>query len=756
MSRPDDDGPPPADRTIPHRTGGSVPAAGPAAGPLPSVPGVTLQRELARGGMGVVYVGRQEFLDRTVAVKLLSMELQNEQFTARFQREAKLLAGIKHPNIVACHDAGVTDDGLYYLVMEFVDGPNLKNWVANNGPFPVPAALEMTKAVAKALAHAHELGVIHRDVKPENILLETATSTRIGMESPFLPKLVDLGLARMQSERAGLGLTSPGAVMGTPTTMSPEQFDDPDSVDFRTDVYGLGCAFYEMLTGSQAFRSTKLTDLVVTKRAPTGPNPCDELEWLSPRVGELVARMLAADREDRPASYEQLCREIDELIQDWSSAGTPLPTGPEPVRAPTPPRNPLSFDTMPPREPEPASTANATQGILRSTELNFLAREFGGGEADGGGAQSDSPFVESTATPTPSGTTATAKTGATGNGRRGPLLAAGLAIAAAVVVGAIWLSQRGEVTPKIDPAETGKGGDGGEVAAANPPPAANAAPVVGGITGPQVVEVDRDYAFEVAATDTDGDELTYRWSAASPLVLFSPSDRAQTSVLVRDGLEGVVFPITATVRDARGAERSVSRDLTVGRVQPRSLLSDFNTAVWSNPDKLIWSPVLDGDGISGKALGGAEIRASRRLPGERYWSVVGLVEPARLSPQYGVAGVEVAIGARAWSVTCRRTGDAGRDWSLELAERVADGSWRAVADAEGRPTAVQWTDEDDSCQGGVVVVSRRTGSLEIQIGCQERGEFRRQEVDLGNAGLEAELTFFVKSDRGVFREFALF
>src|SRR5690606_29693119 len=130
---------------------------------LPRIPGITLHHEIARGGMGIVYSGRQDFLDRRVAVKLLSMDLVGEKCAQRFQREAKLLAGIKHQNIVACYEAGTTEQGQSYLVMEFVDGPNLKAWIAEQGPLPIAAALRLTKAVAQALGHAHQLGVIHRD-----------------------------------------------------------------------------------------------------------------------------------------------------------------------------------------------------------------------------------------------------------------------------------------------------------------------------------------------------------------------------------------------------------------------------------------------------------------------------------------------------------------------------------------------------------------------------------------------------------------
>ena len=288
---------------------------------LPKIPGVTLQHEIARGGMGVVYAGRQDFLDRRVAVKFLSVELGGPAFQQRFQREAKILAGIKHPNIVACHTADTTEDGQSYLVMEFIDGPSLKAWIADNGPVAPLAALRLVRAVGQALAHAHQSDVIHRDVKPENILLEATTSTAIDVAFPFTPKLVDLGLARMTHEQAGAGLTSPGSVMGTPSTMSPEQFDDPDTVDFKSDIYGLGCCLYEMLVGRPAFRGTKLTDIVLRKRAPIAPNPCEENAALPAALGAFTQRLLASNRGERPESYKQLDEELQELLRALAESG---------------------------------------------------------------------------------------------------------------------------------------------------------------------------------------------------------------------------------------------------------------------------------------------------------------------------------------------------------------------------------------------------------------------------------------------------
>jgi serine/threonine-protein kinase len=326
-------------------------------GNLPTIPEITLHREIARGGMGIVYRGRQDFLERDVAVKLLSPHLQGERFAARFRREAKLLAGIKHPHIVACYAAGVTPTGQHYLVMELVEGPNLAQWIARNGPVPVRSALRIVRQLASALGQACDLGVIHRDVKTPNILLEAPSGTMIDPLFPFVPKLVDLGLARMV-DAAGTdpAQTMAGAVMGTPSTMAPEQFDAPDAVDFRADIYGLGCVLYEMLTGAPAFAAQRLTDLVVAKRQPRGPNPCERGARIPAPIGQLVASMLAQDPKDRPADYRALRARLDELAKG-------------PIDAPQP-----AADA--PRAPGP--------NLLQTAEFEFLAAGRDGAPGAGG------------------------------------------------------------------------------------------------------------------------------------------------------------------------------------------------------------------------------------------------------------------------------------------------------------------------------------------------------------------------------------
>ena len=285
----------------------------------PTIPEVELDKEIGRGGMGVVYSGRQTYLDRRVAVKLLlvNREAADDNYVRRFQREAKILAGLSHPHIVSCYSAGVTAERQPYLVMEFIDGPNLKKWVAENGPLAERDALRVIRELAQALGHAHLNGIIHRDVKPENVLL----AKREGDSSifPYQAKLVDLGLARPQGTGGDMNLTGTGQIIGTPSTMAPEQFDDPEGVDFRADIYGLGCVLYHALTARPAFIGKTIAQIVTAKVAAVAPNPTTEITSLSPAIGNLVADMLAKDPGQRPQSYELLIARCHPLLNETAT-----------------------------------------------------------------------------------------------------------------------------------------------------------------------------------------------------------------------------------------------------------------------------------------------------------------------------------------------------------------------------------------------------------------------------------------------------
>jgi serine/threonine protein kinase len=245
-----------------------------------------------------VYEGSQGYLDRRVAVKLLAQESHGSEFTRRFQREAKILASLGHPNIVACYQAGVAPDGRCFLVMEFIDGPSLEGWIAKHGALPPATAARVCQAVASALAFAHGSGIIHRDVKPANVLLKSVAETSRDEGFPWQPMLADLGLARIAKSSPSSAkldvtpqdLTVQGTVMGSPPTMAPEQFDAPDEVDFRTDVYGLGCVLFHALTGKQAFPQGSLTSMIARKTQGDSRSSCARCSRASARTGPPATR----------------------------------------------------------------------------------------------------------------------------------------------------------------------------------------------------------------------------------------------------------------------------------------------------------------------------------------------------------------------------------------------------------------------------------------------------------------------------------
>ena len=225
---------------IPGETG---PAKQPPAPPLPVAdvaklfPQLEILECLGRGGMGAVYKARQPRLDRLVALKILSPEKQgNQKFAERFEREARALARLHHPNIVAVFDFGEVQ-GNFYLLMEFVDGLTLRQVLEGRRLSPGEALVIVPK-ICEALQYAHEQGIVHRDIKPENILMDKAGHV----------KIADFGIAKILGDGERTNLTEEQAI-GTPHYMSPEQIEKPQSVDHRADIYSLGVVFYEMLTG---------------------------------------------------------------------------------------------------------------------------------------------------------------------------------------------------------------------------------------------------------------------------------------------------------------------------------------------------------------------------------------------------------------------------------------------------------------------------------------------------------------------------
>jgi serine/threonine protein kinase len=226
-----------------------------------------IQREIAQGGMAEVYLAHDQLLNRPVALKALFPEYAREpSFVERFRREAQAAANLNDPNIVAIYDWG-QEDGTYFIVMEYVEGRSLRDLIRSEAPIEPGKAAEITAEIASALAFAHRNGVVHRDVKPGNVLLTQSGTV----------KVTDFGIARAGTSD---GLTQTGSVMGTATYFSPEQAQGLP-VDGRSDVYALGVVLYEMVTGvapfigdspvSVAYKHVREEPVLPTERNPDVP-----------------------------------------------------------------------------------------------------------------------------------------------------------------------------------------------------------------------------------------------------------------------------------------------------------------------------------------------------------------------------------------------------------------------------------------------------------------------------------------------------
>lgn len=253
--------------------------------------GYTIERLIGRGGMGVVYKGVQTNLDRAVAIKILppGVEQEDPSYAERFRNEARLMAKLNHPAVVAVHDFGVTLGSQLYFAMEYVDGTDVSQMLRTQGKLPPEHALAITAHVCDALAAAHELGIVHRDIKPANVLINTKGQV----------KVADFGLAKVE-EPGTHGLTKTGYAMGTPDFVAPEVLMLGSHIDGRADLYAVGVMLYQMLTGEVPRGAFK----PATVRLP----------GLDPRFDPIILKAMQSDREERYQSSTELRRDLDVIL----------------------------------------------------------------------------------------------------------------------------------------------------------------------------------------------------------------------------------------------------------------------------------------------------------------------------------------------------------------------------------------------------------------------------------------------------------
>jgi serine/threonine-protein kinase len=253
-----------------------------------------IEEVLGRGGMGVVVRARHLTLDEVVAIKLLGddMALTPETF-ARFEREARAAAKLKSEHVVRVTDVGRLDDGMPYMVMELLEGRDLAQAVANDGPVAYPIAANLVIQLCEVLGEAHTLGIVHRDMKPSNVFLTTRDS-----ELPFV-KVLDFGIAK--APEAGGGLTRTSSVLGTPDYMSPEQLRSSRSVDRRTDVWALGVLLYEVIEGRRPFTGETVFELCFK----ISDNPPPPMVRAPAEIEAIISRCLSKSPDDRyPGTIE--------------------------------------------------------------------------------------------------------------------------------------------------------------------------------------------------------------------------------------------------------------------------------------------------------------------------------------------------------------------------------------------------------------------------------------------------------------------
>ncbi len=272
---------------------------------------------LGDGGMGVVYKAEHRLMARIVALKVINRRLlSNPLAVERFRREFKAAARLAHPNIVVAHDAEEAG-GLHFLVMEYVDGVSLAQYVERKGPLPVATACFFIRQAALGLQHAARQGMVHRDIKPQNLML-----TRKGQI-----KILDFGLARFASEEAALSglqptlkgldaedaLTQAGMIVGTPDYMAPEQAVDSSQADIRADIYSLGCTFFFLLTGQPPFSGHSAASTLDWHAARQPPDLKTRRSDLPPEVVRIIQHMMAKDTAQRIQTPGEVAKLLTKL-----------------------------------------------------------------------------------------------------------------------------------------------------------------------------------------------------------------------------------------------------------------------------------------------------------------------------------------------------------------------------------------------------------------------------------------------------------
>jgi serine/threonine-protein kinase len=256
-------------------------------------------------------------MKRPVAVKLLKPLASTDEWIARFRREVELASQLSHPNTISIFDHGLAPGGALYYAMEYLEGLSFADLVERYGPLPVARAVHLLRQVCASLAEAHARGIVHRDIKPQNLMVCDSGGAR------DVVKVLDFGLVKQLDATDTRDLTGALRILGTPLYMSPERIRDPAAADTRSDIYAVGAVAYYLLTGRRLFETATDHDLTYHILHVAAPRAAAHAKYLVPlTLDELIARCLEKDPERRPAKIEHLIGKFDALLalEPWSTA----------------------------------------------------------------------------------------------------------------------------------------------------------------------------------------------------------------------------------------------------------------------------------------------------------------------------------------------------------------------------------------------------------------------------------------------------
>ncbi len=640
--------------------------------------GYRIDALVGRGGMGVVYSAEQLRLGRKVALKVLAPELvANDVFRQRFDRESRLAALIDHPNIVPVYEAGESE-GLLFIAMRWVEGRDLGVLLKVEGPLRLERALHLLGQVASALDAAHEHGLVHRDVKPANILV-TRGHGPAPTEHAYL---TDFGIAKMA---AGAAVTRTGMFLGTPDYASPEQFEGRE-LDGRADLYALGCLLYQCLTGSRPYERTQELAVMYAHLHDPPPRVTEARGDLPPALDDVIAKAMAKRREDRYASCTEMIEAARAAGQEPAQAtvAAGVPTIPPTAAAPT--AFASSTELAPPDQPDEGTAAAPPPAPPSETPPSETPPAV---SEPAGTAPAARPPAEVPPAPSAPGP----------RFRRwrwlalGAALVVGAGVAAALVVGSGGDDEGGGATQAVRT-------QGGTTEAATAPPATEAATADAGSTGPA------EEGSETAAPALEASELVWARSE-SPSLRGGRQGIARMVVtgdgsVVAAGSEGpprahdvAFWSTTANGQDvekqalaAEGDERAfgvtaVGDDgaVAVGYRQPEPPVGETDAAVWvlSGGE---WQPATAG-------LLASDYQKMNRAATGPDGEVVAV---GTAGPGYSENGVPLATDAAVWT-----SNDGGASWTrFDEAAFVKDGyqEMRGITPFDGGFVAVGYDAKD--------------------------------------------------------------